>query len=70
MERLTQKLRIQKRTPINYLENLFNGVLNIFHGSGPRDLDPYQGSGTLDLKDSVKMLGLCPIRRYSSFFLK
>ena len=40
MERLTQKLKIQKRGLANYIENLFNGILNIFHRSGPRAPDP------------------------------
>ena len=40
MERLTQK-KIQKRVLANYLENLFNGILNIFYRSWPKAPDPY-----------------------------
>ena len=51
MERLTQKLQIQKRRLANYLENSFNGIFNIFHRSGPRapdpDSDPETGSTSL-----------------------
>ena len=39
MERLTKK--IQKTGLTNYLENLLNGILNIFHRSGQRAPDPY-----------------------------
>ena len=42
MERLTQKIKnTKKRGLANYLENLFNGILNIFLWSGPRAPDPY-----------------------------
>ena len=41
MERLTQKLKIQKRELSICLENLFNGNLNIFHRSGPKAPDTY-----------------------------
>ena len=44
MERLSQKIKIQKRELANYLENVFNGILNIFHRSGPRAPDPKTGS--------------------------
>ena len=40
MERLIQKLRIQKRRIADNLENSFNDVLNIFQRSGPRAPDP------------------------------
>ena len=37
MERLTQKIRnTKKRRLAKYLEILLNGILNIFHRSGPR----------------------------------
>ena len=41
MERLTQRIKNTKRGLANYLENLLNGILNIFHRSGPRAPDPY-----------------------------
>ena len=47
MERLTQKLKIQKRGLANYLENFFDGILNIFDRSGPRAPDPDTGSSSL-----------------------
>ena len=43
MARLTQKI---KNTKKGNLENLFNGILNIFHRSGPRALDPYPDPDT------------------------
>ena len=46
MKRLTLKMRMQKKLA-NYLENLFNGILKIFHRSGPRAPDPETGSATL-----------------------
>ena len=52
MEGMTQKFKIQKRGLSNYLENLFNGILNIFHSSGPRAPNPYPdpetGSSSLE----------------------
>ena len=37
MERLTQQIKkYKKRGLANYLENLLNGILNIFHMSGRR----------------------------------
>ena len=56
MDRLTQKIKIQKRRLANYLENSFNGILNIFHRSGPRapDLDPEAGSISLFLGRYIK----------------
>ena len=50
MERLTQK-----RGLANYLENLLNGILNIFHRSEPRAPDPYP-----DPKTGSSSLVVCP----------
>ena len=58
MERLTQKIKKYKKKGLaNYLENLLKGILNIFHRSGPRALDPYPdpktGSSSLSEPDVV-----------------
>ena len=44
------KFKIQKRGIPNYLENLFNVILNIFHGSGPRNPDPYPETWSSSLR--------------------
>ena len=45
---------MQKRGLANYLENLFDGILNIFHRSGPRAPDPYPDpeAGSILIPDS------------------
>ena len=51
MGRITPTVRIQKRKHENFLENSFNGNLNIFHRSRPKAPDPFpvlgNGSATL-----------------------
>ena len=62
MERLTQKIKNKnKRGLANYLENLLNGVLNIFHRSGPRDPDPYPDPITRS--SSHIFLGMLVVRK-------
>ena len=41
MERLAQKLKLQKKRTCKLSRQPFNGILNIFHRSGPRAPDPY-----------------------------
>ena len=51
---MTQKIKNTNRGLINYLENLSNGILDIFHRSVPRSPYPYPdpktGSSSLVLK--------------------
>ena len=46
----------------SYLENSFNGILNIFHRSGPRasDQDPETGSTSLIRRTGVSLHWQCP----------
>ena len=53
---LTQNIKSTKKRLANYLENSFNGILNIFHRTGLRAPDPDTGSTPLlNIQASCKM---------------